>query len=170
MQREGFVRPSGPGKATRGWIHPQLKLGFECVSDVLLDGMADREMVQIVSLAPHGDIAVIAPRTSSPIVWANTPPAARRTCTSRRGRCSDFAKDWTCPIWNGGFPRKRQAAMAFKTLKTKREPIALEALGRRIAARKAELGLPDPPRNAGQNRTPSKRALLKAIEDAGGKW
>jgi len=39
-----------------------------------------------------------------------------------------------------------------------------------IAARKAELGLPDPPRNAGQNRTPSKRALLKAIEEAGGKW
>ncbi len=38
----------------------------------------------------------------------------------------------------------------------------------RIAARKVELGLPDPPRNAGQNRTPSKRALLKAIEEAGG--
>jgi hypothetical protein len=42
--------------------------------------------------------------------------------------------------------------------------------GRRIAARKAELGLADPPRNAGANRTASKRALLKAIEDAGGKW
>ena len=39
-----------------------------------------------------------------------------------------------------------------------------------IAARMAELGLPDPPRNAGNNRTPSKRALLKAIEEAGGKW
>ncbi len=60
--------------------------------------------------------------------------------------------------------------MAFKTFKTKREPIALEAFSRQIAARKAELGLPDPPRNAGQNRTPSKRALLKAIEDLGGKW
>ena len=60
--------------------------------------------------------------------------------------------------------------MAFKTFKTKREPITLEALGRRIAARKAELGLPDPPRNAGKHRTASKRALLKAIEDAGGKW
>jgi hypothetical protein len=61
MQREGFVRPSGPGVATRGWIHPELKLGFECVSDVLLDGLADREMVQVVSLAPDGEIAVIAP-------------------------------------------------------------------------------------------------------------
>jgi hypothetical protein len=48
--------------------------------------------------------------------------------------------------------------------------IDMRELGRRIAARKAELGLPDPPRNAGKNRTPSKRALLKAIEEAGGKW
>jgi hypothetical protein len=60
--------------------------------------------------------------------------------------------------------------MAFKTFKTKREPIALETLGARIAARKAALGLPDPPRNAGKARTASKRALLKAIEEAGGKW
>ena len=48
--------------------------------------------------------------------------------------------------------------------------IRMGEFGRRIAARKTELGLPDPPRNAGNNRTPSKRALLKAIEDAGGKW
>jgi len=48
--------------------------------------------------------------------------------------------------------------------------IRMSEYGRRIAARKAKLGLPDPPRNAGQNRTASKRALLKAIEDAGGKW
>jgi hypothetical protein len=61
LQLEGFVRPSGPGVATRGWIHPDLKLGFECVSDTLLDGMADRSMVQIVELGADGDIAVIAP-------------------------------------------------------------------------------------------------------------
>lgn len=60
--------------------------------------------------------------------------------------------------------------MAFKTFKTKREAISLAALGARIAARKAELRLPDPPRNSGKRRTASKRALLKAIEDAGGKW
>lgn len=42
--------------------------------------------------------------------------------------------------------------------------------GRRIAARKAELGLPDPPRNAGKNRAASERALLQAIRDAGGEW
>ena len=50
MQREGFVRHSGPGMAARRRIHPEPKLGFECVSDVLLDGMADRAMVQGVSL------------------------------------------------------------------------------------------------------------------------
>lgn len=60
--------------------------------------------------------------------------------------------------------------MAFKTLQTKREPLTLEALGARVAARSIELGNPEVPRNSGQNRTPSKRALLKAIEDAGGKW
>lgn len=60
--------------------------------------------------------------------------------------------------------------MAFKTFQSKRDPIALEALARRIAARKAALGPVDPPRNAGNNRTVSKRVLLKAIEEAGGKW
>jgi hypothetical protein len=61
MVRQGFVRPSGPGVATRGWIHPGLQLGFECVSDTLLDGMADRSMVQIVELGDDGEVAVIAP-------------------------------------------------------------------------------------------------------------
>lgn len=61
MQAHGFVRPSGPGMATRGWIHPQLRLGFEVVADCLLDGMADRDMVQIVELSPDGDVAILAP-------------------------------------------------------------------------------------------------------------
>jgi hypothetical protein len=43
-------------------------------------------------------------------------------------------------------------------------------LGARLAARRVALNLPELPRNEGQRRTPSKRALLKAIEDAGGKW
>ncbi len=61
MQELGFVRPSGAGMALRGWVHPQLKLGFECVSDVLLDGMADRDMIQIVQLDSDGKVSVIAP-------------------------------------------------------------------------------------------------------------
>ena len=39
-----------------------------------------------------------------------------------------------------------------------------------LTRRRAELGDIDIPRNCGTRRTPSKRALLKAIEDAGGKW
>ncbi|KPF91982.1 hypothetical protein IP81_08010 [Novosphingobium sp. AAP83] len=60
--------------------------------------------------------------------------------------------------------------MAFKTFSTRREAITLEDLGARIARREAELGGVNVPRNAGTRRTPSKRALLKAIEDIGGKW
>jgi hypothetical protein len=61
LQEHGFVRPSGPGKATRGWIHPDLKLGVEVVSATLLDGLADRDMVQVVELGADGSVAVIAP-------------------------------------------------------------------------------------------------------------
>jgi hypothetical protein len=40
----------------------------------------------------------------------------------------------------------------------------------RLAKRRAELGNPELPRNSGKRRTASKRALLKAIEKAGGRW
>ena len=36
LRRLGFVKPKGPGKLTRGWIHPDLQLGFEVVSGSLL--------------------------------------------------------------------------------------------------------------------------------------
>lgn len=46
-----------------------------------------------------------------------------------------------------------------------------EGLARRRAEYEAEHGHPpDLPRNSGNRRTESKRALLKAIEDTGGKW
>ena len=51
-----------------------------------------------------------------------------------------------------------------------REPVSLEAFGQDILRRRAAAGDPVVPRNAGNNRTASKRALLKAIEDVGGKW
>ena len=40
----------------------------------------------------------------------------------------------------------------------------------RIERRRQETGISDLPRNSGERRTESKKALLKAIEDAGGKW
>ncbi|WP_158298989.1 hypothetical protein [Sphingomonas psychrotolerans] len=48
--------------------------------------------------------------------------------------------------------------------------IDLAELGARIAERRAALGVGDLPRNSGKRRTPSKKALLAAIEAAGGKW
>ena len=60
--------------------------------------------------------------------------------------------------------------MAFKTLKTKRKAITLAELDAQLTRRRAELGEITVPRNSGTRRTASKRALLKAIEDAGGKW
>jgi len=60
LQEQGFVRPTGTGVATRGWIHPDLKLGFEIVSATLLDGQADRERVRPIILKDGGIVEVIA--------------------------------------------------------------------------------------------------------------
>jgi hypothetical protein len=46
----------------------------------------------------------------------------------------------------------------------------LTDFGREVLQRRAAAGNPVMPRNAGTRRTASKRALLEAIEDAGGKW
>ena len=55
--------------------------------------------------------------------------------------------------------------------------IDMAELGARVAARKISLGIINPVhpelvegRNSGKRRTESKKALLKAIEDIGGKW
>lgn len=60
LEALGFVKPTGPGSATRGWIHPGLKLGFEVVSSTLLDGLADRERVIQIDLGPDGVAAVMS--------------------------------------------------------------------------------------------------------------
>jgi hypothetical protein len=60
LQDHGFIRPSGAGVATRGWIHPEIKLGFEVVSSTLLDGMAERERVELLDLAPDGEVAILS--------------------------------------------------------------------------------------------------------------
>ncbi|WP_420605539.1 hypothetical protein [Novosphingopyxis sp.] len=59
MQRHGFVRPSGPGKLTRGWIHPNLKLGFEIVGSVPMDGNIAKDRLALVDYFAVGDAFVI---------------------------------------------------------------------------------------------------------------
>jgi len=48
--------------------------------------------------------------------------------------------------------------------------VTLEEFGRDVARRIESAGEPQIPRNNGTRRTASKRALLKAIEQTGGKW
>lgn len=61
--------------------------------------------------------------------------------------------------------------MALQTSKTKaKRAIPVAEFTARIERRRQETGITDLPRNSGENRTDSKKALLKAIKDAGGKW
>lgn len=73
----------------------------------------------------------------------------------------------------GVFVKKRWAIMASKRLKSDQEwtgrRVDFPAFSAALVKRRAEMGEPELPRNTGQ-RTASKRALLKAIKDAGGKW
>ena len=50
--------------------------------------------------------------------------------------------------------------------------IAFKSFAVDLSRRRAELGITDAdmPRNSGTHRTASKKALLKAIKDAGGNW
>ena len=48
--------------------------------------------------------------------------------------------------------------------------IDFEAFAADIERRRAETGITELPRNSGKRRTASKKALLTAIEAAGGKW
>lgn len=60
--------------------------------------------------------------------------------------------------------------MASTRSKAEPKAIPLDAFGRDVERRRQAAGEIEIPRNAGTRRTASKRALLKAIEDIGGKW
>lgn len=59
LREHGFVRPSGPGLMTRGWIHPDLKLGFEVVGSLLLDGKAEHDRVRLIAVSDTTHFVVI---------------------------------------------------------------------------------------------------------------
>jgi hypothetical protein len=56
MQRHGFIQPSGVGSMLKGYIHPELKLGFEIVADTPMDGNVDRAHIRLVQ--PIGETAL----------------------------------------------------------------------------------------------------------------
>ncbi len=73
---------------------------------------------------------------------------------------------------NAASAKKAWATMASKISKTDtgETVIQMADVAARLSKRRAELGEPKIPRNAGKSRTPSKRALLAEIEKLGGKW
>ena len=48
LQKLGFVRPSGVGQSTRGWVHPDVGLGFEVVGDSPMGATPDEVRVRLV--------------------------------------------------------------------------------------------------------------------------
>jgi hypothetical protein len=60
MQRAGFIRPSGVGKMLKGWIQPDLKLGFEVVARVPMDGSFDRDTLVLVENIGEDAFVVIS--------------------------------------------------------------------------------------------------------------
>jgi len=61
MRRHGFVKPTGPGMSTRGWIHPDLRLGFEVVARVPMDGSVDSDHILLVeNISPGESFAIIS--------------------------------------------------------------------------------------------------------------
>lgn len=56
MERAGLVRPSGAGAMLKGWIHPELRLGFEVVAEVPMDGVVEPARLRLVR--PIGETAL----------------------------------------------------------------------------------------------------------------
>lgn len=56
LRRFGFVRPAGVGQSLRGWVHPELGLGFEVVADSPMGGSADASRFKLVR--PIGENAL----------------------------------------------------------------------------------------------------------------
>ena len=52
LRKLGFIRPGGPGKSTRGWIHPDIGLGFEVVGDDPMDGNVSISALVLTQAVP----------------------------------------------------------------------------------------------------------------------
>lgn len=60
MQAQGFIKPSGPGQFTKGWIHPDLKLAYEIVAGTPLDGAFDKSTLVLVEELAEGSFVVLS--------------------------------------------------------------------------------------------------------------
>ena len=61
LQKLGFIRPSGPGKSTRGWVHPDIGLGFEVVGNSPMGGsFSPTKLVMVAPVEGEPDLVVLA--------------------------------------------------------------------------------------------------------------
>ncbi len=58
--KAGFIRPLGAGQSLRGWIHPELKMGFEIVASTPLDGAFDSDTLVLVENLDEGDFVILS--------------------------------------------------------------------------------------------------------------
>ena len=173
LRRNGFTKPVGIGHTPLGWVHPELRLGFEVVSATLLDGQADRARVRLIDTGEDGVVSfvsledMIADRMGQ--YASGTAPEMLYQARALFALYPDADRDYM----DAASGMKRLATMASKRSKDD-PPQTLEAFGEALAMRRAAVearsGPLVVPRNAGTRRTPSKRALLKAIDAAGGEW
>jgi hypothetical protein len=56
----GFTKPEGAGHTPLGWVHPELRLGFEVVARTLFDGMADHDRIVLIDLDVDGVAAIVS--------------------------------------------------------------------------------------------------------------
>ena len=60
LVRLGFTKPEGLGHTPLGWIHPDLRLGFEIVASTPMDGSIDyRRLLLVEGLAEGAAFAMI---------------------------------------------------------------------------------------------------------------
>lgn len=52
LQKLDFVRPSGPGKSTRGWVLPEIGLGFEVVGSSPMGGSVPVARLAMIRAIP----------------------------------------------------------------------------------------------------------------------
>lgn len=60
MMRLGFVRPSRQGQLLRGWVHPDLQMGFEVVAETPMDGAFDPATLVLVDTPDSGAFVIIS--------------------------------------------------------------------------------------------------------------
>ena len=60
LVKAGFIRPAGAGQLLRGWIHPDLKMGFEVVATTPLDGAFDRDTLVLVENLDEGAFVILS--------------------------------------------------------------------------------------------------------------